>query len=267
MSEWLKVIYLGLIEGFTEFIPVSSTGHLILTEHLLELNSANTESFSVFIQLGAILAVVFLYWPRFIALIPTTQQSHALAGVRGVLTLFVACLPAFVFGALFHSKIKAYLFGPTTVAWALIVGGILFLVVERRKVAAPDSEQVTLEALTLTQAFRIGLWQCLALWPGMSRSGSTIIGGMLSGLGRKEAAEFSFLLAVPVMVAAVGYDLLKSADALSQDDLKVFAIGFIVSFFTALIAIKFFIALLGRWTLVPFAWYRILLGILVLTLL
>lgn len=266
MTEVLKVLYLGLIEGLTEFIPVSSTGHLILSEHLVQLQMEHTESFSVFIQLGAILAVVVLFWHRFVAVFNFQSKANELSGLRALQLYFIACLPAFVFGALFHSMIKQHLFGPVTVAWALIVGGLLFFLVEFLVKRTSKQPLVELNELSSKQALIIGLFQCLALWPGMSRSGSTIIGGLIAGLNRKLAAEFSFIIAVPVMVAAVVYDLYKEGVALTGGEFQLFMLGFVISFITALLAIRFFMHLLNRWTLVPFGWYRIGLGILVLLL-
>ena len=266
MIEVLKVLYLGLIEGLTEFIPVSSTGHLILSEHLVQLEMEHSESFAVFIQLGAILAVVVLFWHRFMAVFNFQSGTKELSGVRAIQLYFIACLPAFIFGALFHSTIKQHLFGPVTVAWALIVGGLLFFLVEFLVKRSSKQSIEELNQLSSKHALIIGVFQCLALWPGMSRSGSTIIGGLIAGLNRKLAAEFSFIIAVPVMVAAVGYDLYKDGVALTVEELKLFALGFFISFITAMLAIRFFLHLLNRWTLVPFGWYRIGLGILVLLL-
>jgi undecaprenyl-diphosphatase len=259
---------LGVVEGLTEFIPVSSTGHLILTSHALGLEGPVVATFEIFIQLGAILAVVVLYRDRFRALlefsIPRVADLLAVNSFRGPYGLFrlgLAVTPLFILGALFGSKIKELLFNPTTVAWALIVGGILLLTVER---FASRARVQTLEEISPKMALQIGLFQCLALWPGMSRSGSTIFGGVLLGMSRKTAAEFSFLVAVPVMVVATGADLIKNFSVLGSGDIAAFAVGFIVSFVTALFAVKFFISLLGRVSLAPFAWYRIAVGVAVL---
>ena len=267
MSEFLKILYLGIVEGLTEFIPVSSTGHLILSEHLVNLEMASAESFAVFIQLGAILAVIFLYWQRFRDACTFRQDATGLVGIHAMRLYFVACLPAFIFGALFHSSIKAFLFYPQPVAWALIVGGVLFILAESplgSRIQPTDKRP--LEEIKIKDALVIGLFQCLALWPGMSRSGSTILGGLLVGLERRAAAEFSFLVAVPVMVAAVSYDLVKDGMNLTFEEVKLFGLGFVVAFITAIFAIRFFILLLKRWTLAPFGWYRIALGSLVLWL-
>lgn len=267
-------IILGIIEGLTEFIPVSSTGHMIIVADWLKFKGDTAATFEIFIQLGAILAVVVLYKERFQALTKGTAplggrpHTESMSGFEGIKKIVIACIPAFILGFLFHSIIKEHLFSVITVAWALIVGGVAMIVIERRLGSQVDEEvkqsHDQLDQITTKQALQIGLFQCFALWPGMSRSASTIIGGLLSGVSRVAAAEFSFIIAVPVMCAAVGYDLLKSASAIAVSDLSFFAIGFIVSFFVAILAIKFFIGLLKRFTLAPFGWYRIVLGALLL---
>lgn len=259
LSRELTALILGIVEGLTEYIPVSSTGHLVLVGDVLEFTGATAATFSVFIQLGAILAVVVLYWHRFRGLL-NFQRHEGLEGFAGMLKLGVACLPALLLGALAHGAIKEKLFNPITVASALIIGGVVMIVIERRT-RTPRVDDVA--ALSLRDSLVIGLFQCFALWPGMSRSGSTIIGGMLVGCSRKVAAEFSFLVAVPIMVAAVGYDMLQSLHLLSADDVAVFAIGFVVSFVTAILAVRVFISLMQRTTLTPFGVYRIALGALV----
>lgn len=259
MSIYIAII-LGIIEGLTEFIPVSSTGHMIIVGDWLKFKSDTAATFEIFIQLGAILAVVVLYRQRFLSLFD--KKASGLSGTDGIKKIAIACIPAFILGFLFHSIIKEHLFSVTTVAWALIVGGVVMIVVERRLDGGSSSKD--LDFITPRQALKIGLFQCFALWPGMSRSASTIIGGLLCGVSRVAAAEFSFIIAVPVMCAAVGYDLLKSASQIAVSDISFFAVGFIVSFFVAVIAIKFFIELLKRFTLVPFGWYRIALGSLLL---
>ncbi len=266
MSDSTAVI-LGILEGLTEFIPVSSTGHLILLGSALGAQGPAAETFEIFIQLGAILAVVALYFRRFWGLLPRSesQRQNSFCGWRGISLMAVACLPAFVLGALFGSKLKEYLFNPLSVAVALIFGGIAMVFVEKR--LSHRARITDVDGIGYTEALCIGLFQCVAMWPGMSRSASTIIGGMVVGLQRTVAAEFSFLVAVPVMTAATCYDLLKSLSFLSFDDARAFIIGFIVSFVVALVAIRFFIRLLGTWTLCPFAYYRIVLGVVVLAVL
>lgn len=254
---WIAAI-LGIVEGITEFLPVSSTGHLIVAGHLLHFSGERAASFEVFIQLGAILAVVVLYWRRFTGLIPTRGvrwgEYAGFSGVRGLTHLFLTTLPALALGAVAHGAIKHYLFSPSTVALALAVGAVGILLAERFR---PQARVTDLDALSYGQAFVIGLFQCVAMWPGMSRSASTIIGGMVSGLDRKVAAEYSFLAAVPVMVAATSYDLYKAWGLLQATDFLFFAIGFMVSFIAAALAVKSFIAAVQRWSLAPYAWYRL----------
>lgn len=260
MSEGLNSIILGLVEGLTEFIPVSSTGHLILAGHLLGQEGEKASTFEVFIQLGAILAVVFLYRERFIGLNPFNRRQ-GFAGTRGLLLLFLTTLPALVFGAAAHDYIKSHLFNSTTVALGLGLGGVAILLIER---ALPKVRTDGVDSLSWREALSIGFFQCLALWPGVSRSGATILGGMLIGVERKTSAEYSFMAAVPVMFAAVTYDLYKSLPFLQATDIPEFAVGFLVSFVSAWFTVKFFMRLLGRHTLVAFGWYRLAAAVLVL---
>ena len=256
MTESLAAVVLGLVEGATEFLPVSSTGHLILVGHLIGFTGEKADSFEVIIQLGAILAVVCLYWQRFWWLI-SPKPLHAFSGFRGLWMLFLTSLPAGIVGLVARKYIKAHLFGPTTVALALAVGALMIFVVERRKVR---DRYYSLDEMTPKLAFGIGCFQCLALWPGFSRSAATIMGGMLLGAKRGLAAEYSFIAAVPLMFAATLYDFYKSADLYTADDLGVLAIGFVVSFIAALVAVKGFIVLVKRVSLRPFAWYRLALA-------
>lgn len=259
MDQWYIAVILGIVEGLTEFLPISSTGHLIITGHLLGFTGAKAETFEVAIQLGAILAVVILYHERFTGLLKSVP-GRRFSGMRGIWLLFLTSIPASIVGLLAHSAIKS-LFNPTTVALALIVGAIMIVVVERKQRRITTK---SLDDITPALAFGIGLFQCLALWPGFSRSAATIMGGMILGTQRQTAAEYSFIAAVPIMIAATGYDLLKNHDTLTQDGLIFLAIGFAVSFFTALIAIKGFIVLLKKTTLRPFAYYRLAIAPLVL---
>ena len=256
----LKAIMLGLVEGATEFLPISSTGHLIIVGDLIDfLDKEKRDVFEIVIQLGSILSVVWLYQHRFktvVRTIASDQQSQ-----KFVLQLFVAFLPLAVLGLLFHHQIKAALFNPVSVAIALIVGGLIILYVEKLSLKSKISK---IEAMTVLDAFKIGCAQALALIPGVSRAGATILGGMSFGLSRQVATEFSFFLAVPVMFAASGYDLLKNRDLLTLDDAGLFAIGFIAAFISALIAIKTFIRYVAAHDFKVFAWYRIALGLLVL---
>ena len=259
VGNWTIAVILGIIEGLTEFIPVSSTGHLIVAGNLLGFVGEKASTFEVAIQLGAILAVVVLYRERFLRLIPKSPTAlpplaSSLDGWSGLYRIGIATLPALVAGFLARNLIKRYLFTPGTVAAALLIGGIAILITERYVRRRPASP---LDTLSLGQALGIGLFQTLALWPGTSRSAATIVGGMLLGLDRKGAAEFSFLIAVPIMMAATGYDLLKMREALSGAEAAQLALGLIVAFVVALITIRAFIRALNRWSLVPFAWYRI----------
>lgn len=258
-ADILRAVILGIIEGLTEFIPVSSTGHLILAGDLLEFQHANTATFDIAIQLGAILAVVVLYRDYFKQTFAPSQWFK-----RDMNNLILAMLPAMALGFLAHKAIKTYLFSSFTVAIGLLVGGIMMLVVER--FMKPVAETTEVEKITPKQAFIIGCFQCLALWPGMSRSGSTIIGGLVAKLNYEVAAKFSFLVSVPVMLVAVSYDMLKSYSALSSQDLLLIAIGFGVSFVLGGLSIVFFMKILRKLKLAPFAVYRIVLALFVLTM-
>jgi len=253
-------VIMGVVEGFTEFIPVSSTGHLILFGQLLGFVGEKATSFEIVIQLGAILSVVALYHERFSALIPRkTVFSHArrsvLVGWSGLLRIGIATLPVLGVGFLGRHVIKERLFTPFTVTCALAVGGVAILLAERFVAGRRTN---SLDTVTFKQALGVGIFQILSLWPGTSRSAATIVGGMLLGLDRKSAAEFSFLVAVPVMLVATGYELVKMGAQLSDAEVDLLLYGFIVSFVVAMISVKVFIQLLNKWTLVPFAWYRIL---------
>ena len=259
MEIWIVAIILGVVEGLTEFIPVSSTGHLIVAGSLLGFTGLKASSFEVAIQLGAILSVIFFYRKRLLSMIlnkkdSTLAISSTMEGWSGLCRIGLATLPALIAGYLFHDTIKSHLFTPVSVAWALALGGVGIIVVE--KCVSRLSSQ-NLESLTLKQAFAIGLFQTLSLWPGTSRSAATIVGGLLLGLDRKSSAEFSFLIAVPIMLAATGHELLNMGSKFTTQDYFHLSIGFIVSFIVGLLAIATFIRLLSRWTLVPFAWYRI----------
>ena len=251
---------LGIVEGLTEFIPVSSTGHLILVGHLLSFTGRMSETFDVVIQLGAILAVVILYRRRFIGLLPKkdwmnwSRRNAGFSGFQGCFLLGLTTLPALIIGKFAYKTIKGHLFNPTSVAIAMAVGGIGILVVESRR---RKTKTDTLDRIQWPQALVIGLFQCFSMWPGISRAGATIIGGLLNGLDRKTAAEYSFLAAVPVMIAATGYDLYKNWSHFQGGDFLLLAIGFGVSFVVAYFTVAAFIRVLQRWTLKPFAWYRL----------
>ncbi|MFQ5579357.1 MAG: undecaprenyl-diphosphate phosphatase [Nitrospiria bacterium] len=253
MVEFFQAFLLGIVEGLTEFIPVSSTGHLIVAGHLLGFEGPKAATFDVFIQLGAILAVVFLYSDRFFRLL-SFKKERDFSGLNGLVLLALTTFPALLFGSLFHSFIKEHLFSPITVAVGLGVGGVVILLAEAR---LPRAKRFGVDALVWRDALAIGFFQCLAMWPGISRSASTIVGGMMIGIERKTAAEYSFLAAVPVMCAATIFDIYKSRAFLEVSDVPIFFTGFLVSFIAALFALRFFIRLLGRTTLKPFGWYRI----------
>jgi len=256
---YLNAIILGLVEGITEFLPISSTGHLIIVGNLLEFTGARADTFEVFIQLGAILAVLWHYQKR-LAVIPAAIRGSKQAK-EFVLNLGVAFLPAAFLGFLFHKSIKAYLFGPVTVSVALVVGGVAILFVERMNHPIRAAE---VEDMDWRDALAVGLAQCLALVPGVSRAGATILGGLLLGLSRRAATEFSFFLAIPTMFAATFYDLYKSRGDLVLSDLPIFVVGFVVAFFSALIVVRALLIYVGRRSFTAFAWYRIVFGGLVL---
>src|ERR1043166_734397 len=258
MDALAIAILLGIVEGITEFLPVSSTGHLIVSGLLLGFVGDRAASFEVIIQLGAILSVVLLYRRRFLELIPRPVsgfEASNLQGWAGLWRIALATFPALLVGYGARHIIKERLFNPTAVTLALAIGGIAILLVERYAATRPTS---TLERLTLPQALGVGLFQVLALWPGTSRAAATTVGGMLLGLERKSAAEFSFLIAVPVMLAASGYELIKMRHQMAPQNFLQLGVGFIVSFIVALITVKIFVQFLQRGKLTPFAWYRIL---------
>jgi undecaprenyl-diphosphatase len=256
----LEAILVAIVEGLTEFLPISSTGHMIIAEKLLGVPDTEfTKLFTVGIQLGAILAVVVLYWKKFMAPLRNTSQ-----GIQFYLKLGVAVTPALGLGFLLSDYIDSLLESTLTVAVSMIVGGIVLLFIDRlfTKEAIQEEEQID-----FWRAFKIGCWQCIAMIPGVSRSASSIIGGMQQQLSRKLAAEFSFFLAVPTMAAATGYKLLKGYKQITPADLQLFAIGNIVAFVVALLAIRFFIQFLQRNGFKVFAYYRIAAGTLLLALL
>jgi len=251
----VKAALLGLIEGVTEFIPVSSTGHLILASRWLGETGEAAKTFDIFIQLGAILAIVWLYRARLTRTV--LAASHDPASRRFLLNLVVAFLPAAIVGFLAHDWIKARLFTPVVVATALVAGGLVILLIERLR---PRERVADVADIRPPTALGVGLAQVLSLIPGTSRSGATIMGGYALGLSRRAATEFSFFLSIPVMFAATLYDLLKSRGALGAADLPAFALGFIVSFISALIVVKAFLGYVSRHSFNAFAWYRIVLG-------
>ena len=251
----LKAAILGLVEGATEFIPVSSTGHLIVVSDWLNLVDERAKTFDIFIQLGAILAIVWLYRARLSQAVLSAREDRS--SQRFIGNLVIAFLPAALVGFVAHDWIKAHLFNSTVVAVALVVGGILILLIERWA-PVPAVNQVT--EVPPRTALGIGLAQVLSLVPGTSRSGATIMGGYALGLSRVAATEFSFFLAIPVMLAATLYDLVKSWSALTPADAPMFAVGFIVSFLSAVIVVRAFLTYVSGHSFSVFAWYRIALG-------
>jgi undecaprenyl-diphosphatase len=253
----IEAVIIAIVEGLTEFLPISSTGHMIIAAKLLGVPDNDfTKLFTVGIQLGAILAVVVLYWKKFVAPLKTGNWNF-------YLKLIVAVIPALALGFIFSDKIDALMESPLTVAVTMLVGGFVLLFIDSLfKNPTVDTE----EKITFPQAFIIGLWQCVAMIPGVSRSAASIIGGMQQKLTRKLAAEFSFFLAVPTMAAATGYKLLKGYKTISTEDIKLFAIGNVVAFVVALLAIKFFIGFLQKHGFRLFGWYRIVAGLVLLIL-
>jgi len=256
----IKAAIMGIVEGLTEFLPVSSTGHLILTGSLLGMTDAKSKVFDIAIQSGAILAVLIVYWARI---------REALGGItnsakqqRFVLNIAIGFLPAGLVGLTVYKAIKAHLFNAPVVAGAFIVGALIILWAEKR--AQPVARVQSVDDMTALDALKVGLVQCLGMIPGTSRSGATIIGGMLLGLSRKAATDFSFFLAIPTLISAGGYSLWKERHALSIADAPMFAVGFIVSFLAAWACVRWLLRYVATHNFVPFAWYRIAFGIVVL---
>jgi undecaprenyl-diphosphatase len=264
--ESFYAIIMGLVEGITEFLPISSTGHLILTDHLIGFDKLVGEemahAFEIVIQLGAILAVVAAYPGRFVGLLPW-KESRGLSGLRGLTLLAITSIPAALLGFATHKLIKEKLFSDITVAAALAVGAIWILAVEYYR---PKARIDGVDKITWKEALSVGLFQCLALWPGMSRSASTILGGMLSGVDRKAATEYSFFAAVPIMIVATIFEFYKCYHLLDAAHLGMFAVGFVVAFVSAWLAVKFLIHYLSRHTLSAFGWYRLVVAALVVWL-
>jgi undecaprenyl-diphosphatase len=257
MPDWLDAIILGLVEGLTEFIPVSSTGHLLLTQRLLGLNDPFWDTFTVMIQLGAVLAVVALYFMRFWqVLIDLPGKPEAR---RFVLSILVAFLPAAVVGFLAHDFIKAVLFNPMVVCWSLIVGGVVLLGLDRW---SPQPRVHDAMRTPLMTALGVGVLQCLSMIPGVSRSGATIVGGVLMGMDKRAAAEFSFFLAIPTMIGAFTLDFIKGREQIfaHSDGLGIIAIGFVVSFISGAIVIKVMLDFVAKYGLGVFGWWRIAAG-------
>jgi undecaprenyl-diphosphatase len=256
----IKVTVMGIVEGLTEFLPISSTGHLILTGALIGFDDDKAKVFDIAIQTGAILAVIIVYWQKIqdtLVNLPSSRQAQ-----RFALNVFIGFLPAAVLGLLVYKTIKEHLFNPGVVAGAFIVGAFIILWVE--KIAKPVPRINSVDDMTPMDAFKVGLVQCLGMIPGTSRSGATIIGGMLLGLSRKVAAEFSFFLAIPTLIGAGVYSLYKERAILSMADVPMFALGFVVSFLSAWLCIRWLLRFIATHSFVGFAYYRIAFGIVVL---
>ena len=261
-----KAFFLGIVEGITEFLPISSTGHLILFGDWINFQSNEAKVFEVVIQLGSILAVVWIFRHRLFQMIRGTLRLEAVE-VAFTRNLLIAFLPSAIVGILFIKAIKALFFHPGVVVVTLVVGGFIMLWVERRRPAnsadAPTDQVQSLEEITWKQALIVGFAQCLAMVPGTSRSGATIIAGMLSGIQRKTATEFSFFLSMPTMLAAAVYDFYKHADLLTQQDMLAIAVGFVSAFICALFVVRAILVFVSRHTYRAFGWYRIVLGLVV----
>ncbi|MDJ1160166.1 undecaprenyl-diphosphate phosphatase [Chelatococcus sp. SYSU_G07232] len=254
IAEAVKAALLGLVEGLTEFIPVSSTGHLLLLGHFLGFESTG-KTFEVLVQLGAILAILSVYAARLLAMARDLPSDHQVQ--RFVLGVLVAFLPAAALGALLHGFIKGVLFNPWIVSLTLILGGFVLLVVDGLRLEARHHDAMR---FTLAMYVKIGLFQCLAMIPGVSRSGATIVGAMLMGADKRAAAEFSFFLAMPTMAGAFAYDLLKNYRNLSFDDGALIGVGFVAAFLSGLLVVRFLLDFVSRRGFAPFAWWRIGVG-------
>ncbi|MBP7965975.1 MAG: undecaprenyl-diphosphate phosphatase [Burkholderiaceae bacterium] len=256
----VKAAIMGVVEGLTEFLPISSTGHLILAGALLGFDDEKAKVFDIAIQTGAILAVIIVYWKKIrdtVAALPTSRQAQ-----RFTVNVLIAFIPAVILGLLFGKAIKAHLFTPVVVASTFILGGFIILWAEKR----PQSEAriQNIDSMTPLDALKVGLVQCLAMIPGTSRSGATIIGGMLLGLSRRAATDFSFFLAIPTLIGAGAYSLYKERALLSMADLPLFGVGLLFSFVNAWICVRWLLGYISTHNFVPFAWYRIAFGLVVL---
>ncbi len=257
MADWLSAIILGLIEGLTEFIPVSSTGHLLLAKTAMGLTDPAWDTFIVLIQLGAILAVVALYFQRLWAVLiglPTKPEAR-----RFALSILIAFLPAVFLGLLLHDFIKEILFeSPAVICWSLVIGGFVLLALDRWSPTPRHGDAMNYPLLT---SLGIGFFQCLSMIPGVSRSGATIVGALLLRGDKRSAAEFSFFLAIPTMVAAFSYDLYKSRDAIDAAHAGIIGIGFVTAFISGMVVIKVMLDFVAKRGFAPFAWWRIAVGV------
>ena len=265
MVDWISMIQaaiMGIVEGLTEFLPVSSTGHLILTSSLLGLEGEFWHSFDMAIQFGAIIAVIWEFRARILKVISGMWQRNS-TDWRFAVNVIIACIPASFLALLFEKQIKGFLFKAVSVAIALIVGGLIILWAERRQ--TPESVRVhSMDDMSILDALKVGIAQIAALFPGTSRSGSTIIGGMLFGLSRQTATQFSFFLAIPILFAASAKELLSMGDMLTSHNLTLFAIGFIFSFVSAFFCVRWLLRFVSQHNFNGFAWYRIVFGVIIL---
>ena len=259
----IKAAIMGVVEGLTEFLPISSTGHLILAGALLGFDDEKAKVFDIAIQTGAIFAVILVYWQKIrntVASLPSEKEAQ-----RFALNVLIAFVPAVLLGLLYGKAIKAHLFTPVVVASMFIIGGFIIIWAERRQVKNPAVTRIhDVDAMTAMDAFKVGLAQCTAMIPGMSRSGATIIGGMLLGLSRKAATDFSFYLAIPTLIGAGAYSLFKERALLSLADTPVFGVGLVMSFLSAWLCIRWLLRYIASHSFVGFAYYRIVFGIVVL---
>jgi len=259
----IKAAIMGVVEGLTEFLPISSTGHLILAGALLGFDDDKAKVFDIAIQTGAIFAVILVYWQKIhdtVLALPTEKQAQ-----RFALNVLIAFVPAVILGLLFGKAIKAHLFTPVVVASMFIIGGFIIIWAERRQQSKPSATRIhSVDAMTAMDALKVGLAQCTAMIPGMSRSGATIIGGMLFGMSRRAATDFSFFLAIPTLIGAGAYSLVKDRALLSVADAPMFAVGLVMSFFSAWLCIRWLLRFISTHSFVGFAYYRIVFGIVVL---
>ncbi len=254
----LKALFLGILEGLTEFIPVSSTGHLIVAAYLIEFSEIPEQVFEIAIQFGAILAICFVYQRR---LLKVVFNLGSKVEQNFVLNLLIGVLPAVVLGLLFHDFIKEVLFNVAVIAYALIIGGIILIIFDRLKLS---NKVADLDQLSKLTAFKIGFCQCIAMIPGVSRAGATIVGGVAFGLTKRSASEFSFFLAIPTILGAALLDLYKNFEHLNMQHFFIILLGFIAAFFAAWLVVRQFISLVERYGFAPFGYYRIALGIVIL---
>jgi len=259
----LKAVVIAIVEGITEFIPISSTGHMIIVGNAINFKGAFANSFEVVIQLGAILAIIVLYWNKIWSSVVEFFKGKP-AGIKFWTNIIVAFIPAAVLGFLLNDKIDEYLFNPRTVALALVVGGILMIIIENKFRDRDVTKSI--EKISFKQSFKIGCFQCFALWPGMSRSASTIMGGWICGVSTVAATEFSFFLAIPTMVGATALTLFKSGMNFTTGEIITLVVGFMVAFLVALIVVERFVSYLKKKPMKVFAIYRIIVGVVLLCL-